>query len=47
MCYCIIYQFHAHMKDRNRAKFIIFVSPFENYSHLYDSVIVSSIKLLE
>lgn len=47
MCYCIIYKFHAHVKDRNRAKFIIFVPTFQNYSHLYDSVIVSSIKLLE
>lgn len=47
MCYCIIYKFHAHVKDRIRPKFIIFVSTFQNYSHLYDSVIVSSIKLLE
>lgn len=47
MCYGVIYKFHAHVKDRNGAKFVIFVSPFQNYSHLYDSVIVSSIKLLE
>lgn len=46
-CYCIIHKFHAHVKDRNRAKFILFVFTFQNYSHLYDSVIVSSIKLLE
>lgn len=44
---CIIYKFHAHVKDRNRTKFIIFAPTFQNYSHLYDSVIVSSIKLLE
>lgn len=45
--YSMICKFHVHMKDRSREKFIIFVSAFQNYSHLYDSVIVSSIKLLE
>lgn len=45
--YCIICKFHANVKDRSGAKFIVFVSAFQNYSHLYDSVIVSSIKLLE
>lgn len=37
----------VYVKDRHRAKFITFISAFQNYSHLYDSVIVFSMKLLE
>lgn len=36
-----------YIEDRHRAKFITFISAFQNYSHLYDSVIVFSMKLLE